>query len=347
MEKFFCESKNACGRKYVCRTGRFGSGRVSRPAAYLLLAALVLCLLTGCQGIDPTLPLDEAAVEYLEAMETADAAAAAAALNSIEAERKASAEASAAESRSIEESVAAESLSIAAEEYAKYLASSAAESASVEESLVVESIQESLVSGGEPSGVLEPGKVSTLMESEIPKLRSLFADTIVIGNSRARSILDSGILTENEVVFQWAATVDEMTDVTLQAAKLYRGKTLFILGVNDLGYYTSRVNDFKRDYIALIDSYREINPDSDIYLQEIIPINEAYRYRWYNMDRVTDYNAAIREICEEKDCTFVSSVVYALPEFLSDDTGAHYDRRYHIYWAQTIANKMGLWEGWE
>ena len=314
----------------------------------LFLSMGLACLLTGCHyQIDATQPLDEPALEYLMAQGTADAASAAAAINSIGAEREASAEESRQESRSIEESIAAESMSIAAEEYAKYLASSEAESSSIEESLVVESIEESIVSGGEPTGVLTPGKVSTLMDSELPKLRSLFSDTIVIGNSRARSVLDSGILTENEVIFKWAATVDEMMDVTLQGARLYRGKTLFILGVNDLGYYTSNVAGFKRDYIALIDAYREINPDSDIYLQEIIPINEAYRYRWYNMDRVVDYNAAIREICEECDCTFVSSVVYALPEFLSDDTGAHYGRQYHIYWAQTMANQMGLWEGRE
>lgn len=321
-----------------CRASRTG-------CVGTLLAAGLICLLTGCHyQIDATQPLDEPALEYLEAQQTADAASAAAAINSIAAEREASAESSRAESRSIEESIAAESLSIAASEYAEYIASSEAESASIEESLVVESIEESIVSGGEPTGVLEPGKVSTLMDSELPKLRSLFADTIVIGNSRARSILDSGILTENEVVFKWAATVDEMMDVTVQAAQLYRRKTLFILGVNDLGYYTSNVAGFKADYIALIDAYREINPDSDICLQEIIPINEAYRYRWYNMDRVVDYNAAIREICDECGCTFVSSVVYALPEFLSDDTGAHYNRQYHIYWAQTMANQMGLWE---
>ena len=79
-------------------------------------------------------------------------------------------------------------------------------------------------------------------------------------------------------------------------------------------------------------------------IQEIIPIHEAYRYRWYNMDRVVDYNAALREMCEETGCTFVSAVKYAFEEFLSDDTGAHYDRRYHIYWAQEMANQMGLWE---
>ena len=317
----------------------------SRLCRRLLIPALsLLCVLTGCQHqIDATLPLDEPAIEFLMAQGELDAGAAAADMHSIAASREAEAEASREESRSIEESLIAESMSIAAEEYAAYIASSEAESRAMEESQLLESIAESIASGGEPTGILAAGKVSTLKESELPKLRSLFSNTVIIGNSRARSILDSGILTENEVIFQWAATVDEMMDVTLQGARLYRGKVLFILGVNDLGYYKANVEGFKRDYRALIDAYREINPDCEIYIQEIIPIHEAYRYRWYNMDRVVDYNAALRELCAESDCTMVSSVKYAFEEFLSDDTGAHYDRRYHIYWAQEMANQMGLW----
>lgn len=319
----------------------------------MLFTVMLFAQLTGCgRKIDATLPLDEVASDYLAGQGTADAADAAAALNSMEAEREASAEASREESKSIAESMeaaalssAAESLSIAESEYAEYLASSAAESSSVEESLVVESIAESIAIGGEPTGVLTPGKVSSLKESELPKLRSLFSDTIVIGNSRAYCAIHCGLLTGNEVMYVWAAHVDEMMDTTVQAAQLYRDKALFMLGVNDLGYYKADVEGFKRDYTALINAYREINPDCEIYIQEIIPVNEAFRFRWANMDRVVDYNAAIREMCEETGCTFVTSTVYALEEFLLDDgTGVHYDGQYHIYWAQTMANQMNLWE---
>lgn len=283
-----------------------------------LLIPVLICILTGCSQVTPTVSLDDAALKYLRAQGKADVATAVDILNALENERK-------------EETEKEEN--------------SDTEEIPTEERITIEEIRAQIASQEAPTGVLTPWKVTTLMDSEVPKLRSLYSDTIIIGNSRARSILDSKILTDNEVLFKWAAHVDEMMDTTLQGANLHRGKTLFILGVNDLGYYTSNTAGFKRDYIALIDAYREINPDSEIYIQEIIPINEEYRFRWYNMDRVTDYNAVIREICEEKDCTFVSSVYYAIPEFLRDDgTGAHYNYQYHIYWAQTMANQMNLWE---
>ena len=286
-----------------------------------LLVPILICILTGCSQVTPTVSLDDAALKYLREQGKADVATAVDILNALENERK---------------------------EEAEQDKNTTTEEIPTEERITIEEIRNEIASQVAPTGVLTPWKVTTLMDSEIPKLRSLYSDTIIIGNSRARSILDSKILTANEVLFKWAAHVDEMMDTTLQGANLHRGKTLFILGVNDLGYYTSNTAGFKRDYIALIDAYREINPDSEIYIQEIIPINEAYRFRWYNMDRVTDYNAVIREICEEKDCTFVTSVYYAIPEFLRDDgTGAHYNYQYHIYWAQTMANQMNLWEDQE
>lgn len=328
--------------------------RFRRAAALLTLS---MSLLTGCGShhIDPSLSLEQPALDWLIAQGTADAADAIALMNSIAAEREAAAESSREESRSVEESLRqeslskeAESLSIEASKYEEYLSSSLEESSSIEESLVVESIHESFYAGGTPTGTLTPGRVLSLKDSELPKLRRLFSDTIVVGNSRARSILDSGLFTENEVIFKWAATVDEMMPETIQAANLHRGKVLFMLGVNDFGYYKEDVAGFKRDYSALINAYREINPDALIFIQEIIPVNEAFRFRWYNMDRVVDYNAAIREMCEELNCTFVSSVVYALEEFLVDDNaGVHYNRQYHIYWAQTMANQMNLWEDME
>ncbi|MBQ4564341.1 MAG: hypothetical protein IJA58_07655 [Lachnospiraceae bacterium] len=311
------------------------------------------CLLTGCGShIDPTLSLEDPALEWLISQETANVADAMAAMNSIEASREAQAQASREESKSIEESLLAESISKEAEslsieqsEYADYLASSAAESSSVEEALLIESIAESIYSGGEPTGILTPGKVSSLKESELPKLRGLFSDTIVVGNSQAYCLIESGLFTPNDVIYRWASTVSEIMGETIQAANLHRGKALFILGTNDLGTYTDNVAGFIRDYTALINAFREINPDAQIFIQEIIPIPDSFAFRWYNRFRVPDYNAALQKMCEETGCTFVKCAIYAMEEFLLDDnSGVHYNRQYHVYWAQAMANQMNLWE---
>jgi len=324
----------------------------------LITAALSLtaCFLCACAGnhFQPE-DIDEAMIAWVNAEATRDAGEIIEGIRSIDSSRKESSREESRRESSVEASVRASellaSIEASAEEASSILESlSIAESESVEQSIaesneaLLASIQESIYSGGEPTGVLTPGKIVTVGDEAIPEIRRLFKSTVVLGNSRARSVLDSGILTDETVLYKWAAHMDEITEIVLQGANLHRDKVLFIMGVNDLGYYTSNVAGWKAKYIEMIELFRSINPNTEIYLQEIIPINENYRFRWYNMDRVVDYNRAIGEICEEQNCTMVTATMFAFPEFLNDETGAHYNKQFHFYWAQAMANQMNLWE---
>ena len=314
--------------------------------AVSLAAVIAAAALTAAACVVPekTAETDEEMIAWVNEAETKDGGAASAAIKRIEKERReASIEESIKESASLQSSID-ESVSVE-----ESIAESIFESESWES--LLQSIRESIANGGTPTGKMEKGRVVTIGDSEIPKIRRLFSDVIILGNSRARSILDSNVLTVNNVLFLWAAHMDEISDMVETAARLGRSKALFIMGVNDLGYYMANVAKWKADYIRMIELFRSINPEAEIYLQEIIPINENYRYRWHNMDRVTAYNEVLKEVAEETGTTVVSATDFAFPEFLSDDTGAHYDKRYHLYWAQTMANQMGLWddhpEEWE
>ncbi|MBR6898022.1 MAG: hypothetical protein IKN24_07605 [Lachnospiraceae bacterium] len=202
-----------------------------------------------------------------------------------------------------------------------------------------------LASGAPSNEPMEPWKINNISADNIAAIRRMFSDVIVVGNSRAQCVVDTGLLTNNEVIYKWACHCDDMMEEFERAAGLYRGKLLIILGVNDMGYYMWEEQRFKNDYCALIDKYREINPGGQIYLQEIMPINPNYYYRWYNHFRMDRYNEMIREIAVEKNCTYVKASLWAVPQFQIDDgSGAHYNLQYHLYWAQAMAIQMRLWE---
>ena len=353
--------------------------RLFKTAAALLTA--LLCFVLSCASNIQQESVDETLLAWINAEASADAGQKAAIIRSLDESRiEASIQESVSiyesiseeESRSIEESVKESMAALESEEASRQESLSIEESsrqeslsieeASIQESLSVEasiraeeeaaasyaavisSVAESIASGGTPQGQMQRGKIVTVGDEAVPLIRQLFSDVVVLGNSRAKSVLDSGVLTENTVLYKWAAHMDEISDMVQQAASLQRKKALFIMGVNDLGYYMDNESAWKRDYLAMIALFRSINPNAQIYLQEIIPIKEAYRYRWHNMDRVVRYNEILREICAEAGCTYVTASDFAFDAFLNDDTGAHYDRRFHLYWAQTIANQMHLWE---
>lgn len=256
----------------------------------------------------------------------------------------ASIEASIAESVSIEASIA-ESMSVAAALEASriQLEAELAAAQSVAESL--EAISGTTAASGVVSGsVLSAGNVVNATMSDVPMIRRLFADTVVIGDSRAKGIVDCGVLTENEVAYYGGASVGTLYETTARGAAMMRSKALFIVGLNDLGWYHANASAFKADLINLIASYLAINPNCEIYLQEILPVQEYGRSIWVKMDYIPVYNAAIQEVCAEYGYTFVSANAYALPEYVNSNDGAHFGQQFYLLWAQTIANQMGLWE---
>lgn len=192
-------------------------------------------------------------------------------------------------------------------------------------------------------GKLQEGLVVKAGTDVIPLIRKLYSNTVVIGDSRAKGIVDNNVLTNNEVAYYGGASVGTLYDTARRAAGLMRSKTLFIVGLNDLGYYCGNAAVFKEDFINLIKTYLSINPGSSIYLQEILPVQEYGRFAWPRMDYIPEYNNAIREICDEYGYTYVSATQYCLAKYVNSSDGAHFGFNFYILWAQTIANQMGLW----
>ncbi|MCR5743771.1 MAG: hypothetical protein K6F92_08670 [Lachnospiraceae bacterium] len=314
---------------------------------------VMACGLVGCTKPADSV-VDESIINYLGERESADMASVIAAMNG---EKEPESEAPTLENETTKESESGEVIVIvdeptAPDETGEESSETESETEETEQVYddaywvsVAESFADYLANGGEENEPLTPGEIRNIGPDSIPAIRKMFADVIVVGDSRAQSLVDCGVLTDNNAIYSWAAHVDDLMDLTKMAARLYRGKLLIIMGVNDMGYYMTDEAGFKRDYIALIDAYREINPDGEIYLQEIIPINPDFYYRWNNNFRMGRYNEIIMEIAQEKNCTFVRASVWAIPAYNADDgTGAHYNKTYHLYWAQAMANQMGLWE---
>ncbi|MBO7363721.1 MAG: hypothetical protein J6U26_00085, partial [Lachnospiraceae bacterium] len=202
---------------------------------------------------------------------------------------------------------------------------------------------------------LVPFEVSYgLDDTDIPYIRAIFSGCAILGNSRAKNASDCGIFEAGHQVFYMNGAsvgkmLNEVNPVTgtllyKDVAALQRYKTLFVMGLNDIGYYDGNSFNFKADYIKLVNEYRAINPYSTIYLSEILPVpDEASPYFWrYFM--IPDFNARIREVCAETGCIYVSASDYADFKYINSADHAHYSKDFYFLWAQTMANQMHLYE---
>lgn len=97
------------------------------------------------------------------------------------------------------------------------------------------------------------------------------------------------------------------------------GKVYLSLGLNELGYFNPA--GYAETYGRVIDAVAERQPGARIYVQLIIPVNDA-RCRasgtpyYITNQAVSDYNAALTRLCADKDVTLL-----AAPPELLDETG--------------------------
>ena len=317
----------------------------------LLVAVLILLLVIVYAkpvnaSADAVPEVEEEALLSLEDLETADVGEVVYKMSSMEQSRadyiseSESIEASIAASieMSIEMSIAYEQSSIAQSEYESSYQSSVEEASSIAE-------WEALCAPVAGSHLIPGQVVTNCDDSDIPYLRKLFSNCIVVGNSRAKNAVDCGIMTEKEVIYVSGQPAEAFGDPVSQGASLFKPKAVLILGLNDLGYYKSDSYAFKEDYAKLIDLYYSINPNSTLYLQEILPVpDEAAPYFW-RYKEIPNFCARIQELAEEKNCVYLSKTSeYADFSLINSEDHAHYGKEYYFLWAQCIANELHLWE---
>jgi len=159
-----------------------------------------------------------------------------------------------------------------------------------------------------------------------------FADAVFIGDSRTDGLrLYSGITGVDFLSYKGLSVFEVMNDKAvilsadgkvgvLQAlAQKSYAKVYISLGVNELGY--NHDQGFADTYRAMVDKVRELQPDADIYLQLLIPVNtqkckETKQMYYVTNEQIAVYNSIIETVAAEKQ-------VYLLDvgEALVDENG--------------------------
>ncbi len=181
---------------------------------------------------------------------------------------------------------------------------------------------------------------------------SYFDDAAFVGDSRTDGfMIYSGIgtgknLTSNGLsIFKLeekkALTIGGRDYTLLEALALEQyGKVYLSLGVNELGYYDDE--GFYESYCKAIDSIRAIQPNAVIYIQGLIPLNEAQiaassGRTYLTNDHLRIYNDLMRQAAQEKQVVFLdlysefADANGSLPADASKD-GVHLYKEYCVRW---------------
>ena len=92
----------------------------------------------------------------------------------------------------------------------------------------------------------------------------------------------------------------------VEQIKAVNPKKVFIMaGINGLQYQP--LNVFKNKYERLVKAIKTDNPETKVYLQSILPVNnELANNRYASNEKINDANAVIMDIANDNDCVYVN-----------------------------------------
>lgn len=118
-------------------------------------------------------------------------------------------------------------------------------------------------------------------------------------------------------------------------------KVYIMLGINETGWPYNDV--FIHKYGEVIDAVKEISPDAQIYVQQILPVSRTVsaEHSYIKNEKIAEYNALLQEMAEEKQVYFVAAAEAvadgdgALPEDAAVD-GIHLKKEYCVKWLEYL-----------
>lgn len=182
-----------------------------------------------------------------------------------------------------------------------------------------------------------------------PVDNSYFDDAVFIGDSRTEGlILNCGLSNTTSYAYKglmvdtvFTKPVINKNGQKVSVMEALRStsfsKVYIMLGINETGWVYSQV--FQNKYGEMIDGIREIDPEAEIYIQEIMPVSSkvSSTHNYITNSKIKEYNGLLRELAEEKQVYYidtgsaVASADGSLPNDAAND-GIHLVKDYCKKW---------------
>lgn len=157
-----------------------------------------------------------------------------------------------------------------------------------------------------------------------------FKDTLFIGDSLTKGIELNGIFPYDNVLAydgidpETAATLKIIETkngnllTLLDAANNYSPSRIYImLGANGISYLSTQT--LLDSYDRFVAQIMEIHPDSDIFIQSILPVTAEFEedFPYHSNTKIDEMNDLLRQMCKEKEIYFLN-----VSDVFKDDDGA-------------------------
>ena len=170
---------------------------------------------------------------------------------------------------------------------------------------------------------------------------SLYDDSVILGDSRAEAIVEWGFLPAERVYAQKGASVKYAAEGIDTVSSVYPDNLIFTYGVNDVDGNWSDVSKFIAAYEELVEAYKEKLPQANVFLCSVIPVMPAALEEDSNYEKIPEYTAAIKELCEKKGYFYIDcDVLYDDYKELYEKEGVHFLKDMNPVWAKVMMEEV-------
>ena len=190
------------------------------------------------------------------------------------------------------------------------------------------------------------GITASLQEGELlsnVQIRQAFKNTVIMGDSITESIWEYGFLDTDVVVSKRGLSIVN-ADEQIQTAISYNPKVLFMaFGSNDLEIYVDDPDGFIASYRPQVQKLQEALPDTPIYINGILPIQQSRIDSTPALGHYPEFNTALQAMCTELGCTYLdTSFIVEQNDQLYEPDGEHVVMEYYPIWLTFMAESAGL-----
>ena len=169
-----------------------------------------------------------------------------------------------------------------------------------------------------------------------------FSSSVILGDSRAESIVLYEILNSSSVVAYKGrniANAKKQGDINT-AIGLYPKNMFFTYGINDIECYSDSAK-FIEQYESVIDLVKSKLPNTDIYICSILPVQSFTLSQQPNYANIDKWNSDLQAMCQKKGVTYLDANGIVEQSDYEPD-GIHFGPNFQKKWLDFFIQKGNL-----
>lgn len=169
-----------------------------------------------------------------------------------------------------------------------------------------------------------------------------FSSSVILGDSRAESLVSYEILNNSSVIaYKGRNLVSAQKEGDVDKAINLAPKNIFLTyGLNDIPIYKDS-STFIREYEKIISDIQSKSPNTKIYVNSIFSVNSEVISKRPDLNNVSQFNIAISNMCNKLGVTYIdgSSVV---DDSLYEEDGIHFKPEFNKRWVELLIQRANL-----